>query len=262
MGEHHRPRARIVARSETPNPPWDERRLTTVQRYLLRWQVELGTIGAVVVITAVMSLLSLVFVTLVIVVVYGWHEYLQSWQYPVFSLLTPMVLAPAFLWQMLKLLEVFVALSTDYRELSERDQLTGLLNRRGLFERCAALVAGTRVVMADLDDFKVVNDDHGHDFGDRVLVAAARRLIAAVGHDCLVARTGGDEFVIVVPPADQRELPAGLDLQVGATPIRISLGVANFVPEAGIDAALIAADDALYDVKGRSRERTTTPGEA
>ena len=111
--------------------------------------------------------------------------------------------------------------------------------------------------MADLDDFKAVNDRYGHDFGDRVLIAAARRLTGVAGDGAVVARTGGDEFVLLLP--DARQLPSGADLEVDAVPVRISIGVAPYRPGAGVDSALLAADDALYAVKARTTARTRQP---
>jgi diguanylate cyclase (GGDEF)-like protein len=80
------------------------------------------------------------------------------------------------------------------------DVLTGLPNRRDLYERVQDLPAGPLVaMMLDLDGFKPVNDDVGHEAGDKVLVAVARRLWSRLGDRWLVARLGGDEFTAVRP---------------------------------------------------------------
>ncbi|MFT4286183.1 EAL domain-containing protein [Nocardioides sp.] len=92
------------------------------------------------------------------------------------------------------------------RHLATRDQLTGLPNRGLLQRRLAEAIeqargTGRHVVLldVDLDRFKVVNDSYGHPFGDAVIAAAAARLSSVVGGDGLVARHGGDEFVVLLP---------------------------------------------------------------
>jgi len=85
-------------------------------------------------------------------------------------------------------------------ETARTDALTGLLNRRGLSIEFAALqsAAGVAVLALDLDGFKEVNDAHGHAMGDVVLKTTASRLTSSVRDQDLVARTGGDEFVVVI----------------------------------------------------------------
>jgi diguanylate cyclase (GGDEF)-like protein len=85
------------------------------------------------------------------------------------------------------------------------DSLTGLLNRRALIERSLPLFQsqdihhGIVVLFADLDGFKTVNDTHGHHVGDRVLAAVANEIAQTVRNDDLVARYGGDEFLLLLP---------------------------------------------------------------
>jgi diguanylate cyclase (GGDEF)-like protein len=87
------------------------------------------------------------------------------------------------------------------------DALTGLLNRRALIERSAPLFQSDEnhesvvVLFADLDGFKAVNDTHGHLVGDRVLAAVANRIAQTVRNEDLVARYGGDEFLLLLPCA-------------------------------------------------------------
>jgi diguanylate cyclase (GGDEF)-like protein len=92
------------------------------------------------------------------------------------------------------------------------DALTGLLNRRALLERASHLLQSTPaqgsefvVMFADLDGFKAVNDTHGHHVGDRVLAAVAGRIAGIVRGVDLVARYGGDEFILLLPATTRED---------------------------------------------------------
>jgi diguanylate cyclase (GGDEF)-like protein len=89
----------------------------------------------------------------------------------------------------------------ELRELGRRDELTGLLNRRGFNELLgdALREPPTSLVLADLDNFKSVNDMHGHVTGDEVLVSVARSIERAIGAVGSVCRIGGDEFAVILP---------------------------------------------------------------
>lgn len=159
--------------------------------------------------------------------------------------------------------------SRRLRDLSERDSLTGLSNRTTIAAKLQEVMAhahGIDVLFIDLDAFKTVNDALGHNIGDQLLVEVAARLAACAGRDDLVARYGGDEFVIVsetqwgegghhrLADAVLAALTAPVlvgehELVVGA-----SIGISVF-PIDGDDAeALIrAADMAMYTAKSRGR---------
>lgn len=153
-------------------------------------------------------------------------------------------------------------------DLARRDPLTGLPNRRLLFETFAELLsnAGEMAVIAiDLDHFKPVNDLYGHGAGDEVLKRIAAHLSDCVGAKGFAARIGGDEFVVLLPFGDKTALDAQLDMFLASlnqsVPINgndvvvgATLGVAR-APRDGMDADLLLrrADVALYRAKARGR---------
>jgi diguanylate cyclase (GGDEF)-like protein len=146
--------------------------------------------------------------------------------------------------------------------LAMRDDLTGLANRRRFEERLTeAVAAGSpQVCLLDLNGFKVVNDRLGHTLGDRLLVAVAGRLSAAMRDVDVVARMGGDEFAVLVPDASAADGDAivarlaaalrepfevgGHELLVGA-----SIGIADTAGTADPVEVLRRADVAMYAAK-------------
>ncbi len=152
------------------------------------------------------------------------------------------------------------------RTESLSDPLTELLNRRGLEIRLPQLVdrfPAICVMSVDLDRFKSVNDTWGHRVGDTVLVRTARRLRAAVGDRAVVARTGGEEFVVAAPmdaaaarTEAERLRRAVADPPETAVEVTASVGVAVFdtticprCPRPTPDRLLQCADAAMYRAK-------------
>ena len=154
------------------------------------------------------------------------------------------------------------------------DPLTGLANRNALLRALTRAVDdamsgdGPALLYIDLDRFKVINDLLGHAAGDGLLVAAAQRLQDAAGPDALVARFGGDEFMLMLPRSDGGAEPdAAAERVTGAFSrpfeyageefaITASVGVAHF-PEDGstIQQLIHHADAAMYDAKRRGRNK-------
>jgi diguanylate cyclase (GGDEF)-like protein len=161
------------------------------------------------------------------------------------------------------------------------DPLTGLLNRRGLEERIGVEVSRAArdrcplgVAAFDLDDFKNVNDERGHEIGDRVLAWVGSVLAEQVRGVDVAARVGGDEFVVLLPRADTDAahlFAERVRVTVEATwthsgrgrsgvsdtlPLSVSAGVAAGVTPVDVHALIQAADRAMYSAKRAGRNRT------
>ena len=156
------------------------------------------------------------------------------------------------------------ALIARTRDLATRDFLTGLYNRRAFEERLHdALQAAARsrrscaYVMVDVDDFKQINDRHGHAHGDDVLRKVATTLVRGSRVEDIVARNGGDEFAVLICDADAdlaRTLVSRLSTELGVNGLRCSLGAALFPRDATDGRSLMeAADRALYNTKAAGK---------
>jgi len=165
-------------------------------------------------------------------------------------------------------------------EMSRTDELTGLPNRRGFLEAAElelhhAERSGHQlaIVLADVDRFKTINDTHGHATGDEVLRQVATRLRGVLREQDLVARWGGEEFILLLPDTDLRGAVYVAELarrsfesevfEIGGVTLSasLSLGVAEHRPGARVDATLVEADRALYRAKEAGRNRVeTAPG--
>jgi diguanylate cyclase (GGDEF)-like protein len=167
-------------------------------------------------------------------------------------------------------------------EAVQHDTLTGLPNRALLHEYCSHILAMSAranepgaVIFIDLDRFKPINDMYGHNVGDKVLQAVAKRLLACSRKEDVVSRLGGDEFIVVLPrigSARDAAIVARHMLQAIGEPISIgplrlsispSIGVSLF-PEHATDLELLirCADMAMYAAKrdGRNNFRIYSPG--
>ena len=161
----------------------------------------------------------------------------------------------------------------DLQSLAAIDPLTGLYNRRQFetlaraeLARCQRYVRPCSFLMIDVDHFKLVNDTFGHEMGDWVLKMVANTLTAARRDADVVARFGGEEFVIMLPETTRdaaamvaeriRSMVAASALAVGDS--RLSLTISVGVGETmaglpGVEAVLRDADQALYDAKANGR---------
>jgi diguanylate cyclase (GGDEF)-like protein len=163
-------------------------------------------------------------------------------------------------------------LLTQLADEARTDALTGLLNRRGFEERASLELAHARreahaiaVVMFDIDYFKRINDERGHEIGDRVL-ARIGGLLAAHARDVdVVARLGGEEFVVLLPRCASSNAAVFAERVRGALAaddwaelpaVRVSAGVLATLAPINIEAMLHGADSALYAAKRGGRDRT------
>lgn len=171
--------------------------------------------------------------------------------------------------------------NTLLRDLVDQDDLTGLRNRRFFlrsleeeFERAQRQDRGLGLLVADLDGFKQVNDEFGHQVGDRVLREFARRLESSANDGEIVCRIGGDEFAVLVAGAGYADAERLADrirgLSAGPVPwepdvegpaaIHASVGIAVLDPAVATASALLnRADQSLYAEKrrySRSQRRT------
>lgn len=172
--------------------------------------------------------------------------------------------------------ERMLAVQDELRAQAITDELTGLLNRRGIFHRVdneLALVARDGrplcVLVVDIDNFKTINDTHGHAVGDEVLREVSNRMRRQLRSYDDVGRHGGEEFAVTLPACD----PAGarsvaerirdsicaepIQTSAGAVAVTVSAGVASADARSGHDTSSLisTADQALYLAKENGRNR-------
>ncbi|MBF6623083.1 MAG: GGDEF domain-containing protein [Pseudomonas stutzeri] len=165
-------------------------------------------------------------------------------------------------------------LNISLREASTHDALTGIANRRLLTERLRDEVDRARryerplsIAMLDIDRFKVINDAHGHEVGDHVLVEVARVMEAEIREQDLCGRWGGEEFLILMPETmiDTAErVMQRLGASIASLVVRIddqqlnvtvSMGIAQLQGEESYSSAINRADAALMCAKRAGRDR-------
>jgi len=184
--------------------------------------------------------------------------------------------------RLLYILSTFAAMSIDHAQLHEKtkkmaitDGLTGLYNHRHFQEELTKEATRAEryddkfsLLMIDIDDFKSLNDDYGHPFGDKVLQKLSEVLKASVRETDMAARYGGEEFTVLLPKVDSaqaltmarritRQIKAKTaSLMRGKRPFTVSIGIASFPADARERLELIQnADKALYTAKARGKNR-------
>ena len=172
-----------------------------------------------------------------------------------------------------------VLMSSDVKHRAEAvlDPLTGMLNRKALRQRAPRSSPSSRrsrgqpigLIVGDIDHFKQINDSHGHAAGDAVLAEVADCLRNTLRAFDLFYRTGGEEFLVLLPGADLEhaaELAEALraavaDRALGGYPVTMSFGAAASGPDEAFDYEVVfgQADAALYQAKHSGRNRVCQP---
>lgn len=172
----------------------------------------------------------------------------------------------------LRAAERLTTLQCELIRLADTDSLTGLLNRRAFLQRTreAAQRAGAfghlSAILLDIDHFKRINDEHGHDVGD----AAIKAVSALIAEEGIAGRLGGEEFALVVPGRRLAEAEsfagrlrlkaADLRIRSARGPVRLtcSFGVSEWSEGETVEGLLKRADIALYEAKTGGRDRVVS----
>lgn len=190
------------------------------------------------------------------------------------SMTAPALVGPIVAFRMSKVIQDLRTTHDEAVKLSKKDTLTGLLNRRGFDEAAALALAEARptgqpitALMCDIDMFKAINDEHGHDCGDIALREVAQMMQASfAGRAAVLGRQGGDEFAILLPGVDVEEasrIAEGLRedceahsfVRQGRAPrVTLSVGIATECSgEAQLQTLMSRADAALLQAKRGGR---------
>jgi diguanylate cyclase (GGDEF)-like protein len=192
----------------------------------------------------------------------------------------PLLVATPVGWIILGMLEQLERARAEAARLASTDLLTGVLNRRRFIElsereleRAQRANTAVSIILLDIDDFKQVNDRHGHHAGDdEVLKAVAQACSTALRPSDHFGRWGGEEFVVLLPRAGTSDavaialrLRGALALSNTATPalagLRISASIGVASTDIGIfdvDELIRRADRAMYDVKQHGKDNVLT----
>lgn len=208
--------------------------------------------------------------------VHALHERVE-WPFWAFAVVSPAAVTGAISIVLVRQVEAngllaaqLLEAQTDLLIRANRDDLTGVMTRAAFYREAAAYAdeAPACVLLADIDHFKAINDEHGHAAGDEALRLVATTLRAALRPDDLLGRVGGEEFAILLTG-----LPFALGMTIAerargavdalalrspdgdAIALSISVGVAPYRAGWSLDNALAQADAAMYGAKRGGRNR-------
>lgn len=229
----------------------------------------IGSRGVIAMITAASIILS-VLATLALVIPQFSLEYSQDLILSVsvmIAVTVPLLVAPLTVGLVISLLVRLDDAYLNLLKLSTTDPLTGAVNRRGFFAEATVRIQNLKdtdsvfVGMVDLDSFKILNDNFGHQFGDEVLCAVVQRLKEVLGED-IVGRLGGDEFAFLITGSHVRTGQLMQEINTHCsnftlnpkgigklTLVSSSIGIVPWHRKESLDRALARADKVLYSKK-------------
>ena len=189
----------------------------------------------------------------------------------------PLIATPIISWVLIDLLFKIHQLEEEMRELATHDTLTGLLCRRAFTEKAELLYKIAKrgnlvfsIVMVDFDHFKKINDQYGHDAGDKVLAAFGKTVLKIMRESDLACRFGGEEFAFFLSNIDQAQALAfseRLHMAIRESSIKyegasiqytVSMGIASCseIETKHLEELLKIADKGLYIAKENGRNQT------
>lgn len=172
------------------------------------------------------------------------------------------------------MVSVALELMAELRQEAQTDKLSGLLNRRGFeglaastLARAAKSGSSIALLVADLDHFKVINDNYGHVIGDKVIATFGEIVRQSLGDGMVAGRVGGEEFAVLLPGTDiglamvhaerirQKLARSCGELIVGSVQPSVSIGLCMARPGVSLNDLFRQADEALYQAKSAGRDR-------
>lgn len=237
---------------------------------------KIGQIRTVALLSALAVAIALLSTLLITTLVYRLEVEINLNTGLMISILVTLTIAPIMSWFMIDLFLKVDQLETEMRLLATYDSLTGLLTRREFLERAnyfhkVALREDLpyALIIADLDNFKGVNDHFGHLTGDQTLEIFGDAILANLRESDLACRFGGDEFVFFLPNTsrDQAQqfgdrlhtiINEAIDCSGLEIDLSISLGIACYpdLPAENVEALISAADNAMYRAKRSGGNKT------